>query len=327
MSNFFPLTEIEAKALERPDALQALQWVRQSLETDTRSGAKKLILKFEKKAALEQKEQKKLEVLWRYEKEAVLNGFKAVAGVDEAGRGPLAGPVVAAAVILPPDGALKGVDDSKKLTAVKRDELFLFIQHTAVSFGVGQASVREIDEINIYRASQLAMQRAIEALNVKPDFLLTDAMPLPALSQIPQKPLIHGDALSSSIAAASILAKVSRDRMMEEMHSKYPQYGFDGHKGYGTEMHVAALKEHGACPEHRLTFGPVMEAMAQKSSGGPFRFWSDKLKSAKNQDELNQAGLQVKRAALGMLNEDEVELLRELFREKRVSYTDTPFEG
>jgi ribonuclease HII len=327
MSNPLPLMEIEAKALAHQDSLKALEWVRQSLAEDTRSGAKKLILKFEKKLAQEEKEGKKLEALWHYEREAALKGFKAVAGVDEAGRGPLAGPVVAAAVILPPNGALKGVDDSKKLTAVKRDELFLLIQRTAVSFGVGQASVQEIDEINIYRASQLAMQRAIEALGVKPDFLLTDAMPLPSLSAIPQKPLIHGDSLSSSIAAASILAKVSRDRMMEEMHEKYPQYGFDGHKGYGTENHVAALKEYGACPEHRLTFGPVMETLAQKTSGGPFRFWSDKLKSAKNQSELNQAGLQVKRAALGMLNEDEVEMLRELFREKRASYTDALSES
>jgi ribonuclease HII len=322
MSSFLPLTEIESKALEHQNARKALEWVRELLSEDTRSGAKNLIRKFEKKAAREEKECQKLETLWHYESQAMLKGFKAVAGVDEAGRGPLAGPVVAAAVILPPNGSLKGVDDSKKLTAIKRDELFLFIQQNVVCFGVGQASVQEIDEINIYRASQLAMQRAVEALGIKPDFLLTDAMPLPALSSIPQKPLIHGDALSSSIAAASILAKVSRDRMMEEMHAKYPQYGFDGHKGYGTEIHIAALKEHGACPEHRLTFGPVMEALAQKSSGGPFRFWSDKLKSAKNQAELNQAGLQVKRAALGMLSEDEVELLRELYRERRAAYAE-----
>jgi hypothetical protein len=168
----------------------------------------------------------------------------------------------------------------------------------------------------------LAMQRAVEALSVTPDFLLTDAMPLPVLSQIAQKPLVHGDSLSSSIAAASILAKVTTDRLMEEMHEKYPQYGFDGHKGYGTEIHIAALREHGVCPEHRLTFGPVMEALAQKFDRGPFHFWSEKLKSAQNQAELHQAGLQVKRAALGMLNEDEVELLRELFREKRASYSD-----
>ncbi len=323
MSNL-PLSEIEAKALAQGSTLQSLAWVRQSLAQDTRSGAQKLILKFEKRAAQEEKQQQKLETLWRYESEAALKGFKAVAGVDEAGRGPLAGPVVAAAVILP--AALKGVDDSKKLTPEKRDELFELVQKNAISFGVGQASVQEIDTINIYRASQLAMQRAIEALHVKADFLLTDAMPLPALSKIPQKPLIHGDALSSSIAAASILAKVTRDRMMEKMHIQYPQYGFDGHKGYGTEIHVKALQEHGACPEHRLTFAPVMEVLAQKSSGGPFRFWSEKLKSAKNLNELNQAGQQVKRAALGMLNEDEVELLRELFRDKRASYGDASSE-
>jgi ribonuclease HII len=320
MANQLPLNEIETKALEQGDALKALEWVRQSLAADTRSGAKNLILKFEKRVAREEKEQKKLEALWNYESEAARRGYKAVAGVDEAGRGPLAGPVVAGAVILPAGGALKGVDDSKKLTPAKRDELFSFIRQTAVSYGVGQASVQEIDELNIYRASQLAMQRAIEALSVKPDFLLTDAMPLPALSHIPQKPLIHGDALSSSIAAASILAKVTRDRQMEEMHLKYPQYGFDGHKGYGTEIHVKALQDHGVCPEHRLTFGPVMEALAQKNSGGPFRFWSDKLKTAGNLTELQQAGLQVKRAALGMLTEDEVELLRELFREKRETF-------
>jgi len=319
-----PLSEIEAKALEQGSTLKALEWARQSLAQDTRTGAQKLILKFEKRAAQEEKQQQKLEALWRYESEAALKGFKAVAGVDEAGRGPLAGPVVAAAVILP--AALKGVDDSKKLTPEKRDELFELVRKNAISFGVGQASVQEIDTINIYRASQLAMQRAIEALNVKADFLLTDAMPLPALSKIPQKHLIHGDALSSSIAAASILAKVTRDRMMEKMHIQYPHYGFDGHKGYGTEVHVRALQEHGACPEHRLTFAPVMEVLAQKSPGGPFRFWSEKLKSAKSLNELNQAGQQVKRAALGMLSEDEVELLRELFRDKRASYNDASTE-
>jgi ribonuclease HII len=311
------LTEIENKALAQPDTQQALTWLRQTLSQDLRPGAPKLIDKFEKRAAREEKGKQKLEFLWRYEKEAALKGHKAIAGVDEAGRGPLAGPVVAAAVILPTEGALKGVDDSKKLTPAKRDELFDLVRRTAVSYGVGQASVHEIDELNIYRAAQLAMKRAIEALNPIPDFLLTDAMPLPALSQIPQKPLIHGDSLSSSIAAASIMAKVTRDRMMEEMHVKYPVYGFDAHKGYGTEVHIAALKEHGACPEHRLTFAPVMEVMAQKASGGPFEFWKNKLENSKNMSELNQAGLQVKRAAMEALNGEEVEKLREVFRLKR----------
>jgi ribonuclease HII len=225
--------------------------------------------------------------------------------------------VVAAAVILPSGDALTGVNDSKKLTPQKRDELFQRIQTTAVSFGIGQASVQEIDNLNIYRAAQLAMERAVTSLNVRPDFLLTDAMPLPKLSHIQQKPLIHGDALSSSIAAASILAKVTRDRLMERLHQKYPAYGFDGHKGYGTEVHIKALEEHGACPEHRLTFAPVMETLARKSSSGPFQYWKEKLGEAKDISELNQTGLRIKRAALGQLTEKEVDGLRELFKEKR----------
>ncbi len=317
MPNQPSLAEIESRALELHDAPKALQWLREKLAQDTRPGAPKLILKFEKRLEREEKEKQKVETLWRYEKEATLKGYQAVAGVDEAGRGPLAGPVVAAAVILPPSGALKGVDDSKKLTPAKRDELFELVRSAAVAYGIGQASVQEIDELNIYRAAQLAMKRAIEALKPSPDFLLTDAMPLPALSHIPQKPLIHGDALSSSIAAASILAKVTRDRMMEELHLQYPVYGFDAHKGYGTEVHILALKEYGACPEHRLTFAPVMEVMAQRSSGGPFQFWKNKLESSKNMSELNQVGLQVKRAALEVLKADEVEQLREVFRVKR----------
>lgn len=315
-----PLAEIESKALQLPDAQQALTWVREVLSQDTRPGAQKLIEKFEKKAIRAGKENEKLETLWRYEKEAFLKGHKAVAGVDEAGRGPLAGPVVAAAVILPSTGALKGVDDSKKLTPVKRDELFELVRSTAVSYGVGQASVQEIDELNIYKATQLAMKRAIEALKPSPDLLLTDAMPLPAFSHIPQKPLIHGDALSSSIAAASILAKVTRDRLMEELHQKYPVYGFDGHKGYGTEIHIQAIREHGPCPEHRRTFAPVMEVLAQSSSGGPFEFWKVKLETSENMSELNQVGLQIKRAGFDALKAEELARLREIFRIKRAMW-------
>ncbi len=320
MQSLSPLLEIENQALKEDSIIKSLQLLRESLKNDPRAGAQKLLLKFEKRALQEEKEKQRLENLWLYEKEAALKGFKAVAGVDEAGRGPLAGPVVAAAVILSPESAIQGVDDSKKLTAAKREELFSLIQRSAVAFGIGQASVQEIDEINIYKASQLAMERAIQALPVKPDFLLTDAMPLPRLSAIPQKPLIHGDALSASIAAASILAKVTRDKWMDELHQKYPAYGFESHRGYGTEIHLKALAEQGICPEHRLTFGPVMETLAKKSSGGPLHYWGEKLRSAKNLSELNQAGLQIKRAALDQLNEKEVEGLRELFREKRDSW-------
>jgi len=229
----------------------------------------------------------------------------------------LAGPVVAAAVILPSDIILMGVDDSKKLTAAKREELFTRIQQSAVGVGVGQASVAEIDELNIYRAAQLAMERAIGALSQGPDYLLTDAMPLPRLSSIIQEPLVHGDALSVTIAAASIIAKVTRDRLMGRLHQQYPAYGFESHKGYGTEEHLKALEAHGICPEHRLSFGPIMETLAKKSPDGPIGYWKEKLNRSKNLRELQQAGVQIKRVALPHLTESELKILRDLFRAKR----------
>ena len=320
MSSQPPLPEIEAQALKEKSPAQSLELVRDLLKEDTRAGARRLVEKFEKRAAREEKENQRLEKLWVYEKEGRSKGFQQIAGVDEAGRGPLAGPVVAAAVILKPGVSLPGVDDSKKLTAAKRDELFAVITQSAVSFGVGQASVAEIDQINIYRAAQLAMERAIGLLSPPPDYLLTDAMPLPKLSAIPQKPLIHGDALSASIAAASILAKVTRDRMMGELHRKFPAYGFENHKGYGTEEHLKALKEQGPCPEHRLTFGPVMETLARNASGGPFGYWKEKLTGAKNARDLQQVGLQIKRAAVEHLSETQLESLRELFRGKKAQW-------
>jgi ribonuclease HII len=145
-------------------------------------------------------------------------------------------------------------------------------------------------------------------------------MPLPKFSSIPQKPLVHGDSLSLSIAAASIIAKVTRDRGIRELHEKYPQYGFGGHKGYGTEEHLLALKTHGPCPEHRMTFGPVLSVSAQKSQGGVFQFWSAKLKRARNSKELHQLGLQIKRSALPDLSQRELELLRELFKSVRAPW-------
>jgi len=317
MANLPQLPDIEIEALKEDSPSKALALLKSRLNGDSRSGAQKLIAKFEKRAAREEKEKQRMEKLWAYEREGRTKGFQRIAGVDEAGRGPLAGPVVAAAVILPEGCELTGVDDSKKLTASKREELFERIQKSAVSFGVGQASVQEIDELNIYRAAQLAMERAIGALSPQPDYLLTDAMPLPRLSSIPQKPLVHGDALSASIAAASILAKVTRDRLMGELHQKYPAYGFESHKGYGTEEHLKALEDQGASPEHRLTFGPVMETMARKTPGGPFGYWSQKLTVAKSAIELQQVGLQIKRAALAHLSEKEVEALRDLFRGKK----------
>jgi ribonuclease HII len=312
-----PLKEIEKEALGQGSAEKALEYLKQRLEGDERAAARNLLAKFGKKVSRENGEIQRLEKLLVYEKEAWNKGFKFVAGVDEAGRGPLAGPVVAAAVVLAPGTVFTGLDDSKKLTAEKREELFPLIREKALSVAVGKASVEEIDKINIYRASRLAMERAVEALAQMPDCLLTDAMPLPKFSPIPVKPIIHGDSKSASIAAASIIAKVTRDKLMAELHQKYPLYGFSGHKGYGTELHLAALKTHGPCPEHRLTFGPVAELLAQKAPGGPFGYWKEKLTRAQNFFELKQAGLQIKRLAVGQLSEDQLEDLRELFREKR----------
>ena len=180
-------------------------------------------------------------------------GYALICGVDEAGRGPLAGPVCAAAVILPPDVELPGLNDSKKLSEKKRELLFPMIQEQAVAWSVAFASVEEIEELNILRATFLAMNRAIAGLNVKPDLALIDGNQNREIA-IPSRTVVHGDARCACIAAASILAKVSRDRLMKELAVRYPQYGFEKHKGYGTKAHYAALREYGPCPIHRKSF-------------------------------------------------------------------------
>lgn len=188
-----------------------------------------------------------------YEKEVISQGYEYVCGVDEAGRGPLAGPVCAAAVILPKDTLIDGVNDSKKLSEKKRELLFDVIKEKALAYSVAWASVEEIEEINILNAAMLAMKRAVESLQIKADFAIIDGNKTPLLS-IPSKAIVKGDAKSMSIAAASILAKVSRDRLMLEYGKKYPEYKFEKHKGYGTKLHIEALKEHGVSPIHRPSF-------------------------------------------------------------------------
>lgn len=185
-----------------------------------------------------------------------------VAGVDEAGRGPLAGPVVAAAVILDESVQLAGVTDSKKLTALQRDRLFDEIQAKALCFCIGVASVEEIDRINILQATLLAMRRAVDGLKLVPARVLVDGNRLPVLPMASEA-IVKGDATVQSIGAASILAKVHRDRLCMQLHEQHPHYGFDVHKGYGTADHLAALLQHGACIAHRRTFGPVREALAR----------------------------------------------------------------
>jgi ribonuclease HII len=183
-----------------------------------------------------------------------------VAGVDEAGRGPLAGPVVAAAVILDDLKPIRGLNDSKKLTPRTRDRLFDEIHAKALCFCIAQASVEEIDELNILHATMLAMRRAVEGLRLRPHKVLVDGNRLPIL-KIAAEAIVKGDAKVKAISAASILAKVHRDRLCLQLHARHPQYGFDGHKGYPTPAHLAALRAHGACPEHRRSFAPVREVL------------------------------------------------------------------
>jgi ribonuclease HII len=184
-----------------------------------------------------------------------------IAGVDEAGRGPLAGPVVAAAVILDELKPIQGLQDSKKLTALRRDKLFDEIRAKALCFSIAEASVEEIDALNILQATLLAMRRAVMGLRLKPVKVLVDGNQLPRLDVLAEA-IVQGDAKVQSISAASILAKVHRDRWCAELDLQFPQYGFSGHKGYGTAAHLAALRQFGACPEHRKSFRPVAEVLA-----------------------------------------------------------------
>ena len=191
--------------------------------------------------------------LWAYEREAFDVGIRLICGVDEAGRGPLAGPVCAAAVMLPPGLEIPGLNDSKKLTDKKRRELYDVITAQAVSYGIAFASEQEIDEINILQATFLAMERAMQKLSPQPELALIDGNRTKDFG-LPVRTIVKGDSLSASIAAASILAKVTRDRLMEEYDAQYPQYGFAVHKGYGTKRHYEALREYGPCGIHRQTF-------------------------------------------------------------------------
>jgi ribonuclease HII len=201
-----------------------------------------------------------------FERAARLCGYRRIAGIDEAGRGPLAGPVVAAAVILPFRSRLVGVDDSKQLSERERERLYIAICEQAVGTGIGWADVAEIDRLNILEATRLAMRRALEQLVPSPDFVIIDAVSLPGVS-IPVRPIIKGDSLSISIAAASIVAKVTRDRLMADYHETFPEYGFLSHKGYGTAEHLERLAHHGPCAIHRRSFAPVKLAMRARKMG------------------------------------------------------------
>jgi ribonuclease HII len=251
------IKEIEQRLFHEPCLLSQKEIHR--LHKDERKGVQNLLRKWqkqqEKQAALEQK----YIDMSTYEQALQQQGYRWIAGVDEAGRGPLAGPVVAAAVILSPGTPLLGLNDSKQLTENQREVFYDQIIENAEAVGVGIVNTDEIDRINIYQAAKQAMIKAVIGLKKIPDHVLVDAMELPI--PIPQTSIIKGDSKSVSIAAGSIIAKVTRDRLMRELHDKYPQYGFDRHFGYATSEHLQNLKRFGACKEHRRSFAPVRESV------------------------------------------------------------------
>lgn len=235
------------------ESAQEAEWpsLYEKYGTDERSGVQNIILMYQRKERSLQKERERLAEMRKYEEK--YKDCKFICGIDEAGRGPLAGPVVAGAVILPADCEILYLNDSKKLSAVKRERLYDEIMEKAVAVGVGMAGPARIDEINILQATYEAMRKAVSELGVKPDILLNDAVTIPEMT-IPQVPIIKGDAKSVSIAAASIIAKVTRDRLMAQYEEVLPGYGFAKHKGYGSKEHIEAIRKLGPTPIHRRTF-------------------------------------------------------------------------
>jgi len=241
--------EERIKDLEIDDVLDYLY----SLKAESCNGIDRLISKYEKKKENMAKELARLDAMCAFEKDAYEKGYRFIAGIDEAGRGPLAGPVVAAAIILPENVCIFGLNDSKKLTSKQRESLYDEIIEKAVAFSVGIADEKQIDSVNILNATKAAMEKAVSSLKPQPDILFIDAVKLENV-KIKQVPIVKGDSKSVSIAAASIVAKVTRDRLIDELDQVYPQYGFKNHKGYGTKEHIEAIKKYGICPIHRISF-------------------------------------------------------------------------
>ncbi len=225
------------------------------LALDSRKGVQRLIDQWRRKKNQQEREKARYHEMQIYENEVRNKGFQRVAGIDEAGRGPLAGPVVAAAVILPENSSLEGINDSKKLNEMKREQLYEQIMREAVAVGIGIVTADEIDQINIFEATKKSMIHAVNDLHITPDYLLIDAVEL--LTPYAHTSIVKGDEKSVSIAAASIVAKVTRDRMMIDLSKKYPNYRFDLHKGYATKQHMQLLRAYGPCPIHRKSFAPI----------------------------------------------------------------------
>ncbi len=229
------------------------------LKVDKRKGVQRLVEQVERKQEKNKRALQQHEDIQAYERDLLRKGYQAIAGIDEAGRGPIAGPVVAAAVILPVEHSLIGLTDSKKLSKKQREFFYDEIKKQAIAFSIQEVDVETIDEINIYQAAKRAMKLAVEQLSTEPDFLLVDAMHIPL--DIEQTSLIKGDQKSLSIAAASVLAKVTRDQIMSNWDQTYPGYGFSAHSGYGTPTHLEAMKQQGVTPIHRRSFQPVKDLL------------------------------------------------------------------
>lgn len=257
------VAQITALLSEQEISLNTIE----KLKMDARISVKRLIDRWEARLQKAQQERERIAALYEYERQMNYEGYNLVAGVDEVGRGPLAGPVMVAAVILPTDCYLPGLNDSKKLTPSQREKLYEDIKNTAIAVNRCAVSAEIIDEINIYRATIAGMYNAIAGLLPAPQAVLIDAVPLPQLV-IPSKSIISGDQVSASIAAASIIAKVERDKIMDELDCQYPLYGFRHHKGYGTQEHMEALAKYGPCPYHRQSFAPVKAAIIATGSAG-----------------------------------------------------------
>lgn len=223
------------------------------LRNDERKSVQSIALKLAKKLDAVRKEEERLEAINAFENEGYEKGYLCIGGIDEAGRGPLAGPVVAAVVVFKPNTKIEGINDSKKLSEAKREELFDIIKEQALDYGIGIVNNEEIDEFNILNATYMAMKKALNCLEKTPDYLLIDAATIPGIDTT-QKPIIKGDSKSISIAAASILAKVTRDNIMYHYEDVYSGYGFKSHKGYGTKEHYEAIEKQGICPIHRKSF-------------------------------------------------------------------------
>jgi ribonuclease HII len=250
------IEEIREK-FARPDQLVTAQLLNK-LKRDPRQGVRQIYEMLKKRHARERAERLRLDAMLNFERVLWKSGIRHVAGVDEAGTGPLAGPVVAAAVVFPPGTEIPGIDDSKRLDAEQRAAAEMRIRAAAAGIGIGLADVGEIDRLNVRQAALLAMQRALRALPVPPQHVLVDARVIPGLDA-PQNSFNKGDGIDFSIAAASVIAKTHRDRLMTELARKYPEYGFDRHKGYGTAEHQEAIRRCGPCPVHRLSFDFIRE--------------------------------------------------------------------